>query len=152
MLWFLKKIPPDKIVPRSYMDFEKKYQKDPGMNRVKGTTQSSTAKTREGGKNKDQLRWWKSWKVWGGCCAGSICSPTFSSGSSISPPSTKASCGGTFSSAGLTDSLGFLIIILHVEHWTHIRAGETNLGLFKQLFLFSAGTALLLVYTPEFSL
>ena len=35
MLWFLKKIPPDKIFPRSYMDFEQKYQKDPGMNRVK---------------------------------------------------------------------------------------------------------------------
>ena len=34
MLWFLKKIPPDKIFPRSYMDFEQKYQKDPGMNRV----------------------------------------------------------------------------------------------------------------------
>ena len=34
MLWFLKKNPPDKIFPRSYMDFEKKYQKDPGMNRV----------------------------------------------------------------------------------------------------------------------
>ena len=31
-----KKIPPDKIFPRSYMDFEQKYQKDPGMNRVKG--------------------------------------------------------------------------------------------------------------------
>ena len=30
-----KKIPPDKIFPRSYMDFEQKYQKDPGMNRVK---------------------------------------------------------------------------------------------------------------------
>ena len=30
MLWFLKKIPPDKIFPRSYMDFEQKYQKDPG--------------------------------------------------------------------------------------------------------------------------
>ena len=31
-----QKIPPDKIFPRSYMDFEKKkYQKDPGMNRVK---------------------------------------------------------------------------------------------------------------------
>ena len=29
-----KKIPPDKIFPRSYMDFEQKYQKDPGMNRV----------------------------------------------------------------------------------------------------------------------
>ena len=26
---------PDKIFPRSYMDFEQKYQKDPGMNRVK---------------------------------------------------------------------------------------------------------------------
>ena len=36
MLWFLKKIPPDRIFPRSYMDFEQKYQKDPGMNRVKG--------------------------------------------------------------------------------------------------------------------
>ena len=35
MLWFLKKIPPDRIFPRSYMDFEQKYQKDPGMNRVK---------------------------------------------------------------------------------------------------------------------
>ena len=35
MLWFLKKIPPDKFFPRSYMDFEQKYQKDPGMNRVK---------------------------------------------------------------------------------------------------------------------
>ena len=35
MLWFLKKIPQDKIFPRSYMDFEQKYQKDPGMNRVK---------------------------------------------------------------------------------------------------------------------
>ena len=34
MLWFLKKIPPDKIFPRRYMDFEQKYQKDPGMNRV----------------------------------------------------------------------------------------------------------------------
>ena len=31
-----KKIPPDKIFPRSYIDFELKYQKDPGMNRVKG--------------------------------------------------------------------------------------------------------------------
>ena len=31
-----KKIPPDKIFPRSFMDFEQKYQKDPGMNRVKG--------------------------------------------------------------------------------------------------------------------
>ena len=31
-----KKIPPDKIFPRSYMDFEQKYQKDPSMNRVKG--------------------------------------------------------------------------------------------------------------------
>ena len=31
-----KKILPDKIFPRSYMDFEQKYQKDPGMNRVKG--------------------------------------------------------------------------------------------------------------------
>ena len=30
------KIPPDKIFPRSYMDFE--YQKDPGMNRVKNNT------------------------------------------------------------------------------------------------------------------
>ena len=30
-----KKIPLDKIFPRSYMDFEQKYQKDPGMNRVK---------------------------------------------------------------------------------------------------------------------
>ena len=27
-------MPPDKIFPRSYMDFEQKYQKDPGMNRV----------------------------------------------------------------------------------------------------------------------
>ena len=35
MLWFLKKIPPDKIFPRSYMDFEQKYQKDPGMNKDK---------------------------------------------------------------------------------------------------------------------
>ena len=26
-----KKIPPDKIFPRSYMDFEQKYQKDPGI-------------------------------------------------------------------------------------------------------------------------
>ena len=34
MLWFLKKIPLDQIFPRSYMDFEQKYQKDPGMNRV----------------------------------------------------------------------------------------------------------------------
>ena len=34
MLLFLKKIPPDKIFPRSYMDFEQKYQKDPGMSRV----------------------------------------------------------------------------------------------------------------------
>ena len=34
MLWFLKKNPPDKIFPGSYMDFEQKYQKDPGMNRV----------------------------------------------------------------------------------------------------------------------
>ena len=34
MLWFLKKIPPDKIFPKSYMDFEQKYQKDPGMDRV----------------------------------------------------------------------------------------------------------------------
>ena len=30
-----KKIPLDKIFPRSYMDFEQKYQKDPGVNRVK---------------------------------------------------------------------------------------------------------------------
>ena len=30
-----KKIPPDRIFPRSYMDFEQKYQKYPGMNRVK---------------------------------------------------------------------------------------------------------------------
>ena len=30
-----QKIPPDEIFPRSYMDFEQKYQKDPGMNRVK---------------------------------------------------------------------------------------------------------------------
>ena len=37
MLWFLKKNPPDKIFPRSYMDFEQKYQKDPGMNRVNAT-------------------------------------------------------------------------------------------------------------------
>ena len=37
MLWFLKKIPPDKIFPRSFMDFEQKYQKDPGMNRVTAT-------------------------------------------------------------------------------------------------------------------
>ena len=35
MLWFLKKIPLDKIFPRGYMDFEQKYQKDHGMNRVK---------------------------------------------------------------------------------------------------------------------
>ena len=34
MLWFLKKITPDKIFPKSYMDFEQKYQKDPGMDRV----------------------------------------------------------------------------------------------------------------------
>ena len=27
-----KKILPDKIFPRSYMDFEQKYQKDPSMN------------------------------------------------------------------------------------------------------------------------
>ena len=43
MLWFLKKIPPDKIFSRSYMDFEQKYQKDPGMNRVK--TKTNTKKT-----------------------------------------------------------------------------------------------------------
>ena len=30
-----QKNPPHKIFPRSYMDFEQKYQKDPGMNRVK---------------------------------------------------------------------------------------------------------------------
>ena len=30
-----KKILPDKIFPRSYMDFEQKYQNDPSMNRVK---------------------------------------------------------------------------------------------------------------------
>ena len=30
-----QKIPPDKIFPRRYMNFEQKYQKDPGMNRVK---------------------------------------------------------------------------------------------------------------------
>ena len=34
-----KKNPPDKIFPRSYMDFEQKYQKDPGMNRVKAARQ-----------------------------------------------------------------------------------------------------------------
>ena len=28
-------MPPDKIFHRSYMDFEQKYKKDPGMNRVK---------------------------------------------------------------------------------------------------------------------
>ena len=38
MLWFLKKIPPDKIFPRSYMDFEQKYQKDPGSYRVNERT------------------------------------------------------------------------------------------------------------------
>ena len=37
-----KKIPPDKISPRSYMDFEQKYQKDPGMNRVKERVRSCT--------------------------------------------------------------------------------------------------------------
>ena len=30
-----QKNPTDKIFPRTYMDFEQKYQKDPGMNRVK---------------------------------------------------------------------------------------------------------------------
>ena len=35
MVLDLKEIPLDKIFPRSYMDFEQKYQKDPGMNRVK---------------------------------------------------------------------------------------------------------------------
>ena len=39
-----------------------------------------------------------------------------------------------------------------IEHVPHIRAGETNLGLFKQLFFLSSGAMLLVVYTPEFSL
>ena len=43
MLWFLKKIPPDKIFPRSYMDFEQKYQKDPSMSRVKAKRNNGTA-------------------------------------------------------------------------------------------------------------
>ena len=39
-----------------------------------------------------------------------------------------------------------------IEHVPHIRAGETNLGLFKQLFFLSSGAMLLVVYTPEFTL
>ena len=35
-----QKIPPDKIFPRRYMNFEQKYQKDPGMNRVKKNIKS----------------------------------------------------------------------------------------------------------------
>ena len=119
----------------------------------KGKTHRSAGKTRDAGEKEDKREWWVSWKVWEGpWCVGSICKPTFSSGSSISPTSTTASGGGTFSSAGPTDSSGILSLTLYVEHWPHIRAGEVNLGLFKQLFFLGVGTGLFFLYTPEFSL
>ena len=40
---------------------------------------------------------------------------------------------------------------IYVEHLPCIRAGEINLGLFKQLFFLGVGTGLFFLYTPEFS-